>query len=54
MKPYKWPAIGIIGVTAILLFLNEFTDSTIISDYAFLFIIAGMFLGLYLGRVSKS
>jgi hypothetical protein len=54
MHSYKWPAIGIISVTVILLLINQFTETTFIQDYAFLFIIAGMFVGIYLGRISKS
>lgn len=54
MQEYKWPAIGIIFVTVILLLANYIFDSDFISDYALLFIIAGMFIGIYLGRVSKA
>jgi hypothetical protein len=47
------PAIGIIFVTIILLLFNEFTDTTIIKDYAYLFIIAGMLLGVVLTNLAN-
>lgn len=47
------PAIGIIVVTIILLLLNEFTDTTFIKDYAYLFIIAGMLLGVGLTNLAN-
>lgn len=40
------PALGIIVVTAVLLFINEYTETTFIKDYAPIFIIEGMFLGM--------
>ena len=47
------PAIGIIVVASILLALNEFTESTFIKDYAYLFIIAAMFLGVALTKLAN-
>lgn len=44
------PALGIIVVTAVLLFINENTETTVIKDYALIFIIAGMFLGMGLTK----
>lgn len=44
------PALGIIVVTAVLLFINEFTEATFIQDYALIFIIGGMFLGMLLTK----
>lgn len=45
------PAIGIVLVSIILVVINEFTEMTFIKDYALIFIIAGMFLGLGLARI---
>ena len=47
------PAIGIIVVAIILLALNEFTETTLIKDYAFLFIISGMLLGVALTKLAN-
>ena len=47
------PAIGIIVVTIILVILNEFTEMTFIKDYAMIFIIAGMMLGVWLTKLSE-
>jgi len=47
------PAIGIIVVTIILLLLNEFTETTFIKDYAYLFIITGMLLGVGLTNLAN-
>ena len=44
------PALGIIIVAIILIVINEFTEYTFISDYALIFIIAGMFFGLWLSK----
>jgi len=52
MKDYLFPAIGIILVTIILVVINEFTDTTFIKDYALIFIIAAMFVGVGLARFS--
>lgn len=46
------PVIGIIAVTIVLLILNEFTDMAFIKDYALVFIIAGMFLGIGLTKLA--
>ena len=47
------PAIGIIVVTIILLLLNVFTETTFIKDYAYLFIITGMLLGVGLTNLAN-
>lgn len=52
MKNYLVPAIGIILTTIILVVINEFTELTFIKDYALIFIIAAMLLGVWLGRLS--
>lgn len=44
------PAVGIIVVTGILLLINEFTEWTFIKDYALVFIIGGMFFGMWLTK----
>ena len=44
------PALGIIVVTAVLLLINELTETTFIKDYALIFIIGGMFLGMGLTK----
>jgi len=44
------PALGIIIVTIILVVINEFTEMTFIKDYALIFIIAGMLLGVGLTK----
>lgn len=51
MKNYLIPAIGIIIVTIILVLINEFTEMTFIKDYALIFIIAAMLLGVGLARI---
>jgi len=51
MKKNTLPALGIVLVTLILLVINEFTESTVIRDYAFLFIIGGMLLGVFLTKL---
>tara|TARA_B100001093_G_scaffold466857_1_gene485614 strand:- start:197 stop:376 length:180 start_codon:yes stop_codon:yes gene_type:complete len=52
MKKKILPALGIIIVTVILVVINEFTELTFITDYALIFIIAGMFFGLWLSKIS--
>ena len=52
MKKKILPALGIIIVTIILVVTNEFTELTFITDYALIFIIAGMFFGLWLSKLS--
>jgi multisubunit Na+/H+ antiporter MnhF subunit len=52
MKNYFIPAMGIIIVTVILIVINEFTEMTFIKDYALIFIIAGMLLGVGLAKFS--
>ncbi len=54
MKKKLFPAIGIVIVTLILLAINEFTEATFIKDYALIFIIAGMFFGLWLAKFSNN
>jgi len=46
------PALGIIIVTIILVVINEFTEMTFIKDYALIFIIAGMLLGVGLTKLA--
>lgn len=52
MRRTLWPAAGIIVVTVILVAINEFTETTFIKDYALIFIIGGMFLGMGLTRLA--
>ena len=52
MKKKILPALGIIIVAIILVVINEFTELTFITDYALIFIIAGMFFGLWLSKLS--
>ena len=52
MKKKIFPAIAIIIVTIILIIINEFTESTIIKDYALIFIIFGMFFGFWIAKIS--
>jgi len=47
------PVVGIIVVTIILLTINQFTESTIIKDYALIFIISGMILGVSLTKIAE-
>lgn len=47
------PALGIIIVSIILVAINEFTEWTFIKDYAIIFIIAGMLLGVWLKKLSE-
>ena len=47
------PTAGIISVTIILLIINEFTELTFIRDYALIFIIAGMFFGVWLTKIAE-
>jgi hypothetical protein len=46
------PALGIIIVAIILVAINEFTEMTFIKDYALIFIIAGMLLGVGLTKLA--
>ena len=46
------PAIGIITVAIILIGINEFTELKFIGDYALIFIIGGMYIGVYLTKLS--
>ena len=52
MKKKILPALGILIVAIILVVINEFTELTFITDYALIFIIAGMFFGLWLSKLS--
>ncbi|MBD3386378.1 hypothetical protein GF407_15820 [candidate division KSB1 bacterium] len=52
MKNYFIPAIGIIITTIILVVINEFTEMTFIKEYALVFIIAAMLLGVWLAKLS--
>ena len=47
------PALGIILVAIILIVISEFTDLTFIKDYALMFIIGGMLLGVWLTKLSE-
>ncbi len=47
------PALGIILVAVILIVINEFTELTFIKDYALMFIIGGMLLGVWLTKLSE-
>jgi len=53
MNKYVLPASGIIIVTVILVSVNQFTESTIVKDYALVFIIAGMFAGIGLTKMGE-
>tara|TARA_B100000963_G_scaffold54725_1_gene42901 strand:- start:3502 stop:3666 length:165 start_codon:yes stop_codon:yes gene_type:complete len=46
------PALGIIIVAIILIVMNEFTELKFIKDYAFIFIIGGMLLCVWLTKLS--
>jgi hypothetical protein len=50
MKNYIIPAISIIIVTILLIVINEFTEIPFFKDYAFIFIVAAMLLGLGLAK----
>jgi hypothetical protein len=52
MKKKLLPAGGIVAVALILLAINEFTDTTVIKDFALLFIVAGMLFGFWLARMT--
>ena len=52
MKNYLLPALGIIVVAIILVVINECTELTVIKDYAMVFIIGGMLLGVALTKLS--
>lgn len=54
MRKKILPAVGIILVTIILVLINEFSETTIIRDYALILIIAGMFLGVALQKLSDN
>lgn len=53
MRNYLIPAVGIVLVSVILLALNEWTETTVIRDYAYFFIVAAMLLGVWLTYLSK-
>jgi len=44
------PFLGIVLVTMILVALNEWTEWALVRDYAFVFILAAMLLGLWLEK----
>lgn len=50
MNKKMFPALSIAIVALILLAFNHFTNSNLIRDYALVFIIAGMFFGMWLTR----
>jgi len=47
------PALGIVIVAIILIAINELTELTFIKDYALIFIITGMLLGVGLTKLSE-
>jgi hypothetical protein len=47
------PVLAIILVTIALLVINNLTESKSIKDYALIFIISGMFLGVWASKVLK-
>lgn len=47
------PAVGIVIAAFVLIAINEFTELTFIKDYALIFIIAGMFLGVWLSKLAN-
>lgn len=51
MKRKMLPTIGIIIVAIILITINEFTELNFIKEYAFLFIVTGMLLGIVLTKI---
>lgn len=51
MRNYLIPAIGILLTTIILITINEFTEQTFLQDYALVFIIAAMLLGVALAKL---
>jgi len=51
MKQYLIPAAGIVIVTLLLLAINRWTETSIVKDYAYLFIIAATLLGVWLARL---
>lgn len=46
------PAIGIITAAIILILINELTEFTFIKNYALIFIIGGMYLSIWLTKLS--
>jgi len=44
------PFLGIVLVTMMLVALNEWTEWALVRDYAFVFIVAAMLLGLWLEK----
>lgn len=52
MNKKFFPALGIVIVSIILLLISEFTEYTFITNYAFLIIIAAMYLGMELEKLN--
>jgi hypothetical protein len=52
MQKLLLPAVGIILVAVVLVAINEFTETTFIKDYALILIIAGMWFGVWLTKLS--
>lgn len=50
MRNYFIPAISIVIVTIIIVLINEFTELSTLKNYAFLFIVAAMLLGIGIAR----
>lgn len=48
--PKLFAAFAILLIALILVLINEFTNWTFISDFAYLFIIGAMLLGMWLGK----
>lgn len=52
MKGYLIPAAGIVLVAGGLVAINELTELTVVHDYALIFIVAAMLLGVFLAKIS--
>lgn len=50
MRQSLIPFLGIVLVTMILVALNEWTEWAVVRDYAFIFIVVAMLLGLWLEK----
>tara|TARA_B100000508_G_scaffold140109_1_gene140160 strand:- start:1053 stop:1223 length:171 start_codon:yes stop_codon:yes gene_type:complete len=51
MKKNIYPALGILLAGGSMLLMNEYTELTIFNDYPLLWIIGGMFFGMWIGRL---
>tara|TARA_B100001093_G_scaffold502722_1_gene556096 strand:- start:230 stop:403 length:174 start_codon:yes stop_codon:yes gene_type:complete len=52
MNKNIFPAIGIILVASILISINEFAEVNFIKDYAYLFLISAMLIGVSLTKIT--